>query len=209
MLGKLPARRVGILGGSFNPAHPGHRHISLEALKRLNLDEVWWLVAPQNPLKPQRGMAPLERRFADALRLARHPRIRVLDIEARLGTRYTADTVTELQRLFGQTRFVWLMGADNLAQIRRWERWTEIFRRVPIAVLARPTYCLRGLAELAARRYAHRRVAPQAARRLADVRPPAWVFLPIRLDASSATEIRTHSAVKRSRRVRQQRRKTR
>lgn len=209
MLGKLPPRRVGILGGSFNPAHPGHRHISVEALKRLNLDEVWWLVAPQNPLKPQRGMAPLERRLADALRLARHPRIRVLDIEARLGTRYTADTVTELQRLFGRTRFIWLMGADNLAQIRRWERWTEIFRRVPIAVLARPTYCLKGLAELAARRYGHRRVAPEAARRLADIPPPAWVFLPIRLDASSATEIRSHSAIKRTNRGRQQRRKTR
>ncbi len=136
-------------------------------------------------------MANFEKRRAEAVRLARHPRIRVLDLEARLGTRYTADTIATLQHLFPRTRFVWLMGADNLAQIRDWDRWTEIFDRVPIAVLARPTYCLKGLAGLAARRYARRRVAPEAARRLAESAPPAWVFLPIRLDASSATQIRS------------------
>jgi nicotinate-nucleotide adenylyltransferase len=203
MLGKLPPRRIGLLGGSFNPAHAGHLHISREALKRLGLDEVWWLVAPQNPLKPVRGMASLEKRLAGARRaVAAHPRIRVLDLETRLGTRYTADTVKELQRIFRQQRFVWLMGADNLAQIRHWKHWSEIFSRVPIAVFARPTYCLRGLAELAAKRYARRRVAPEAARRLADLVPPAWVFLPTRLDASSATEIRSHRAPKRARRKR-------
>ncbi len=192
----MPPRRVGILGGSFNPAHAGHRHISLEALKRLDLDEIWWLVAPQNPLKPERGMAPFKRRYAEAARLARHPRIRVLDIETHLGTRYTADTIAKLQHLFPRTRFVWLMGADNLAQIRDWDRWTQIFARVPIAVLARPTYCLKGLAGLAAQRYARRRVTPEAARGLAEMAPPAWVFLPIPLDASSATEIRSHGAAR-------------
>lgn len=181
-----------MLGGSFNPAHEGHRHVSLEALKRLGLDEIWWLVAPQNPLKPPRGMAPFAQRFAAAARFARHPRIKVLDLEERLGTRYTADTVAALQKLFPRTRFVWLMGADNLAQIRHWQRWTDIFDRVPIAVFARPTYCLKGLAELAAKRYAHQRVAPGAARRLAELAPPAWAFLPIRLDTSSATAIRSH-----------------
>ena len=185
------------MGGSFNPAHEGHRHISLEALKRLDLDEIWWLVAPQNPLKPVRGMAPFAQRLARAAAAARHPRIRVLDLEARLGTRYTADTITELQRLFPRTHFVWVMGADNLLQIRRWERWTRIFSRVPIAVLARPTYCLSGLAELAAKRYARRRVAPEAARGLADMTAPAWVFLPIRLDDSSATQIRSLGAPRR------------
>ncbi len=202
----MPPRRVGILGGSFNPAHAGHRHISLEALKRLDLDEIWWLVTPQNPLKPQRGMASFERRCAEAARLAHHPRIRVLDLEARLGTRYTADTIAKLQHLFPRTRFVWLMGADNLAQIRSWDRWTEIFERVPIAVLARPTYCLKGLAGLAALRYRHQRVAPEAARHLAEIAPPAWVFLPIRLDASSATEIRSQGGLRQASREHRQRR---
>jgi nicotinate-nucleotide adenylyltransferase len=192
-LGAPAPRRIGLLGGSFNPAHAGHRHISLEALKRLDLDEVWWLVAPQNPLKPVRGMAPFKKRFDAAQLLARHPRIKVLDFETRLGTRYTIDTVTALQRNFPRTRFIFLMGADILAQIRHWRRWTGIFSRLPIAVLARPTYCSRGLAELAARRYAHRRVAPEAARSLADLAPPAWVFLPIKLDVRSATEIRSHA----------------
>ncbi len=190
----MPPRRVGLLGGSFNPAHEGHRHITREALKRLSLDEVWWLVAPQNPLKPVSGMAPFAERLAAAARFMHDRRVRVLDLEARLGTRFTADTVIALQRFFPKTRFVWLMGADNLAQIRRWERWTEIFSRVPIAVLARPTYCLRGLAELAARRYARYRVAPEEARSLADRAAPAWVFLPIRLDPSSASEIRSQVA---------------
>jgi nicotinate-nucleotide adenylyltransferase len=180
-----------VLGGSFNPAHPGHRLISLEALKRLGVDEVWWLVAPQNPLKSERGMASLATRLAGARRMAAHPRIKVLDLESRLGTRYTVDTVKELQRIFPRQRFIWLMGADNLAQIRHWKHWTEIFSRLPIAVFARPTYCFKALAELAARRYARWRVAPAAARRLGDLRPPAWVFLPTKLDASSATEIRS------------------
>lgn len=199
-LGGLPPRRVGLLGGSFNPAHVGHRHISLEALKRLDLDEVWWLVAPQNPLKPARGMAPYGKRLDAAAKLAHDRRIRVLNLEAQLGTHYTADTLDALRRRFPRTRFVWLMGADNLAQIRHWRRWTDIFNRVPIAVFARPTYCLKGLAELAAKRYAHQRVAPEAARRLAELAPPAWAFLPIRLDTSSATDIRSHRAPRRQKR---------
>jgi nicotinate-nucleotide adenylyltransferase len=195
-LGHPAPRRVGLIGGSFNPAHEGHLHISLEALKRLKLDEVWWQVAPQNPLKPARGMASLEKRVAAARRLAHHPRIRVLDIEARLGTRYTIDTVTLLQRLFPRTRFIFVMGADLLVQMRQWKQWSEIFFRLPIAVLARPTYCFRGLAELAAQRFASRRVAPAAARDLASLDPPAWAFLPIKLDVSSATAIRSHAAPK-------------
>lgn len=209
LLGKLAPRRIGLLGGSFNPAHAGHRLISLEALKRLGLDEVWWLVAPQNPLKPVRGMATIAKRVAAARRIAAHPRIRVLDLETRLGTRYTVDTVKELQRIFPRRRFVWLMGADNLAQIRHWKHWSEIFSRVPIAVFARPTYCFKGLAELAARRYRRRRVTPDAAGRLADLVPPAWTFLPTRLDASSATEIRSHRAPPRARRERRKQRDTR
>jgi nicotinate-nucleotide adenylyltransferase len=170
---------------------------------------VWWLVAPQNPLKPVRGMAPLPERLASAAAVARHPRIRVTDIEGRLGTRFTADTLAALRRRFPRTRFVWLMGADNLAQIRRWARWETIFSGVPIAVFARPTYSHKGLAELAARRFARRRVGPGAARRLADIPPPAWAFLPTKLDASSATEIRSRRQGRRPARERQAQLETR
>ena len=183
-------RRIGLLGGSFNPAHRGHLHVSREALTRLDLDEVWWLVAPPNPLKPVQGMAPFEARLEGARQLARHPRIAVTDLEARLGTRYTADTLAELRRRFPRCRFVWLMGADNLAQIRHWERWQEVFRTAAVAVFDRPTYCLRALAGLAAERFKRRRKPPRDARRLADSEPPVWVFFRIPLDASSATALR-------------------
>jgi nicotinate-nucleotide adenylyltransferase len=165
-------------------------HVSLEALKRLDLDEVWWLVAPQNPLKPVKGMAPFEDRLASARAFVRHPRIAVTDLEARLGTRYTADTLEVLHRRFPNTRFVWLMGADNLGQIRHWGRWREVFRLAAVAVFDRPTYCLRALAELAAERFKRRRKPPRNVRRLADMAKPAWAFFPIRLDASSATALR-------------------
>ena len=179
-----------MLGGSFNPAHPGHRHISVEELKRLGLDEIWWLVAPQNPLKPVAGMAPLKKRMASATAVARDPRIRVLDLETRLGTHFTADTIAVLQARHPQTHFVWLMGADNLAQIRHWKNWQAIFARVPIAVFARPTYCRSALAELAALRFRRARVSPKT-RHFGDARPPAWMFLPVKLDPNSATAIRS------------------
>lgn len=190
MLGHLPKPRIGLLGGSFNPAHDGHVHVSVEALKRLDLDEVWWLVAPQNPLKPAAGMAPFASRLRQARAVARDRRIRVLDLEARLGTFYTADTVAALQAQFPRQHFVWLMGADNLAQIRHWRRWRSIFRRLPVAVFARPTYCLAALAGLAAKRFARWRVSPPA-RRFSRLEPPAWIFLPVKLDPSSATAIRS------------------
>jgi nicotinate-nucleotide adenylyltransferase len=205
-LGGAPRRRIGLLGGSFNPAHAGHLHVSLEALRRLALDEVWWLVAPQNPLKSPRGMAPFNKRLAAARALARHPRIKVLDLETRLGTRFTVDTLRQVRRHFPKSRFVWLMGADILAQIRHWKHWTEIFSGVPIAVFARPTYCFRGLAELAAKRFRRQRVRPEAARRLAAMAPPAWLFLPTKLDPTSATEIRSSTAPRRRTRQRRQQR---
>ncbi|MGL6043415.1 MAG: nicotinate-nucleotide adenylyltransferase [Sandaracinobacteroides sp.] len=131
---------VGLLGGSFNPAHAGHRRMSLAALQRLGLDEIWWLVSPQNPLKPVAGMAPLAARLASARAVARHPRIRVTGIEAELGTQLTIDTVQALQKRFSQLRFVWLMGSDNLLQFHRWANWRDIARAVPIVVMARPHY---------------------------------------------------------------------
>ena len=183
-------RRVGLLGGSFNPAHDGHRDISLAALGRLKLDQVWWLVSPQNPLKPVAGMAPFQARLDEASRVARHPRIRVTDLEAQLGTRYTADTLRRLTRAFPRTKFVWLMGADNLTLIAQWAEWQEIFHTVSIAVFARPTYCFRALAGRAARRFARRRLTAPAAGLLARNAPPAWVFLFTRLNPISASAIR-------------------
>lgn len=187
-------RRIGLLGGSFNPAHPGHRHISLLALKRLKLDQVWWLVSPQNPLKPVAGMAPLADRLASARQAARHPRIRATDIETRLGTRYTADTLPRLKQRFPRARFVWLMGADNLIQISKWDRWTTIYRAVPIAVFDRPGYSLRALASVAAKRFGACRRHPFDAGRLAEARPPAWVFVRAARHPASATMIRKRRA---------------
>ncbi|BBK39142.1 putative nicotinate-nucleotide adenylyltransferase [Allostella sp. ATCC 35155] len=185
-------RRIGLLGGSFNPAHDGHRHLSLWALKRLGLDRVWWLVSPQNPLKPAAGMAPLAERLATARRVARHPAIRPTDIERSLGTRYTADTVAALRRRFPRARFVWLMGADNLRQIPHWKRWRTIFEGLPVAVFDRPTYALGALSGLAARRYARRRLPASAARSLADRPAPAWTLVRMPLHPASATRIRAN-----------------
>lgn len=182
--------RIGLLGGSFNPAHAGHRHISLYALKALKLDQVWWLVSPQNPLKSSAGMGSLAERLEWARVAARHPRIRVTDLECSLGTRYTADTLRQLTRRFPKTRFVWLMGADNLRQIPRWRDWARIFRLVPIAVFSRPTYSLGALGGMAAQRFARRRVPDLRARGLADAEPPAWTFLRNPLHPASATAIR-------------------
>jgi nicotinate-nucleotide adenylyltransferase len=166
-------------------------HLSRIALHRLELDAVWWLVSPQNPLKPVAGMASFALRLEQARRVAAaHRRILVSDLESGLKSRYTADTLSALRRRFPRLRFVWLMGSDNLLQLRRWERWTEIFRTVPIAVFDRASYSLRALAELPARRFADWRLPPAAARRLAETPPPAWIFFHSPLHPASATRIR-------------------
>jgi len=184
-------RRVGLLGGSFNPAHEGHLYISEQALRMLGLDEVWWLVSPQNPLKSADGMAAYEKRIDAAEKIASaNPRIHVSDAEAQLGTRYTADTLARLTDIQGQHRFVWLMGADNLSQIHRWRDWSRIFRIVPVAVFGRPGYSLRAISSVAARRFARDRWPQAAAKRLVDADLPAWVFLKIREHPLSATRIR-------------------
>lgn len=187
-------RRIGLLGGSFNPAHAGHRHISVCALKLLNLQEIWWLVSPQNPLKPRVGMAPFAERLRNARKAARHPRIKASDLELRLGTRYSADTLQALKRRFPRLSFVWLMGADNLRQIAGWQRWPEIFTQLSIAVFDRPSYSFRALAGKAARRFWRHRVRPRQAKRIAAMRPPAWVFLHIPLHKASASAIRAAKA---------------
>ncbi len=144
--GKRSGPRTGLLGGSFNPAHRAHRAISLAALRELGLDEVWWLVSPGNPLKPAAGMAPLAARVASARAMAKRAPIRVTAIERALGTRYTVDTLRALQRRFPRRRFVWIMGADNLAQFHRWRDWRGIARTMPIIVFARPGYAARAFA---------------------------------------------------------------
>jgi nicotinate-nucleotide adenylyltransferase len=179
-------KRIGLLGGSFNPAHEGHLAMALHALKRLSLDEVWWLVSPQNPLKPVAGMAPFEKRLADTKKLAKHPRFVVTAIEVRLGTRYTVDTLRALKRHFPATQFVWLMGADNLGQMPRWRQWQKIFAMVPVAVFRRPGYALHGKVVERFARYRVRNV-----RGLAAMKPPAWLVLDNRLNLLSGTEIRS------------------
>lgn len=183
-------RRIGLLGGSFNPAHEGHRHVSLEALKRLGLDEVWWLVSPQNPLKSGADLEPLASRVAGARAIARHPRLRVDAPELALGTRYTLDTVRALQRAYPRARFVWLMGADILPQLVDWKGWRDLFATVPICAFARPGWSHRALASTAPRTFARYRLDADKARMLASTPAPAWVFVPSRLDTTSATAIR-------------------
>ncbi len=183
-------RRVGLLGGSFNPAHGGHRRISLEALKRLELDQVWWLVAPQNPLKPKAETAPLERRLERARAVAAHPRIRVSDLEVRLGTRYSVDTVARLRARFADTRFVWLMGADNLVTLHRWRRWRQLVDLVPIAVFDRDPYSYRALASVAAHRFETRRRLADDVAGLVTATPPAWCLLRLRTHPAASSDIR-------------------
>ncbi|HKY81033.1 MAG TPA: nicotinate-nucleotide adenylyltransferase, partial [Sphingobium sp.] len=169
--------RIGLLGGSFNPAHGGHRAISLFAADALALDEVWWLVSPGNPLKPRAGMASLPARLARARRMARRAPIRATAIERQMGTRFTIDTVKALRRRFARHEFIWLMGADNLAQFGQWRDWRGIARQMPIAVIARPGYdeAARGSAVMGwLRRFV--RPARQSAD-WTDWRPPALVLL--------------------------------
>ena len=190
---RSPALRVGLLGGSFNPAHDGHRYISLEALRRLRLDQVWWLVSPQNPLKRRAGMAPLVERVAMAARVARHPRLRVLPLETRLGTRYTVDTLLRLAD-WPEHRFVWLMGADNLGQLHRWRQWRRIVGACAIAVFERHPYSHGALAGPAAYGFAGARLPEARLAELADAEPPVWAFVRLRPHPASATAIRARAA---------------
>ncbi|MCS6892607.1 MAG: nicotinate-nucleotide adenylyltransferase [Rhodovarius sp.] len=198
MRGRGFARRVGLLGGSFNPAHAGHRHVAEVALRALRLHEVWLLVSPGNPLKPEAGMAAFAERLASARRVAAPPRIRASALEQRLRTALTWRSLSRIRRLWPRARFVFLIGADNLLQLPRWRRWRRIIRLVPIAVLPRPGYvraALRGQAA-AVLRHARRRPAQLLAPPLAT---PRWCFVPARMHAASATAIRAARAEEGSR----------
>ncbi|MCA0199905.1 MAG: nicotinate-nucleotide adenylyltransferase [Proteobacteria bacterium] len=180
--------RIGLLGGSFNPAHEGHLHLSREALKRLGLDEVWWLVSPQNPLKSAADMAPLTDRLAGARKMAADPRIKVTDLERRLGTARTARTLGALTARFKRLRFVWLMGADNLAQMPQWWRWTQIFKASRVAVFDRSPYSYGALAGAAAKRFSWARVSQTVT--LWHRKAPVWTYVAMRRHPASATAIR-------------------
>lgn len=178
---------VGLLGGSFDPAHEGHAHITREAIKRLGLDRVWWLVTPGNPLKA-RQPAPMAERVAQARVVMDDPRVVITDLEARLGTRYTAETIAQLRAIYPGVRFVWLMGADNLVQFHRWERWRDVLRAVPVAVLARPGSGVSARLSVAAR--AFRVYQTVRGEGLGHRRPPAWAFVNLPLHGASSSEIR-------------------
>ncbi|RYH09517.1 nicotinate-nucleotide adenylyltransferase [Tropicimonas sp. IMCC6043] len=184
-----PGQAIGLLGGSFDPPHEGHVHITREALKRFGLDRVWWLVSPGNPLKPH-GPAPLARRLAAARSMMAHPAVTITDLEARLGTRYTAATLMTLMKVFPDRRFVWLMGADNLAQFHRWDNWTWILANVPVGVLARPGGRMAALNAPAARFGRHWRLPASESRRLPFVQAPAWCFCNMPMLEVSSSAIR-------------------
>ncbi|HEX5325517.1 MAG TPA: nicotinate-nucleotide adenylyltransferase [Acetobacteraceae bacterium] len=182
--------RVGILGGSFNPAHAGHRHVAELARRRLRLDQVWLLVSPGNVPKPSDGMASFRDRLASARVVADNRHVVATGIESALGTRYSIDTLRRLQQRFPRVEFVWVMGADILEQLPRWRRWREFAARVPLAVLPRSSYTRRALAGTAARCLHAARRRAEAAPVLAQARTPAWMFLPSPQHPASASAIR-------------------
>ncbi len=185
-------RRIGLFGGSFNPPHAGHLHVATQALKRLRLDEVWWIVAWHNPLKSADVIADFHERLAATRRLACHPRFRVLNIEARLGVSRTFDLLAALDPLLAQGHCVWIMGADSFAQLHRWHNWQDIIERLPLAVFDRPAATLPALTSPAARIYDFARLPPHLAPLLPVCRAPAWSFLSIPRHPESSTRIRNH-----------------
>lgn len=180
---------IGLLGGSFDPAHEGHAHITREALKRFGLDAVWWLVSPGNPLKT-RGPADLDRRLKHAATVMQHPRVWITDIETRLGTRYTFATLAQLRARYPGVRFIWLMGADNLAEFHKWDNWRAIMACVPIAVMARPGQRISARLSPAAQIFRRAKLKSREAQRIRNAKPPAWVFVNVPMTDLSSTAIR-------------------
>ncbi len=185
-----PGMRVGLYGGSFNPAHDGHAHVAETAMTRLGLDHVIWLVSPQNPLKSSKETAPLAERLAGARRLARGPGMIISDAESRMGSQYTIDTVRILRKRFPGVHFVWIMGADSLAGFHRWKGWTQLMRELPVAVISRPWAGLKSQTSPTARRFRAARRPAREARLLPGMDPPAWVYLPGPFNFASSTALR-------------------
>lgn len=188
-------QRIGLFGGSFNPAHRGHEMVALYALKRLELDWVWWLVSPQNPLKDPSETGEYATRLAFTRGIARHPRFRVTDLEKQMGSRTTAQTLRGLSPLLKRADFVWIMGADSFANLHCWHDWLDIAGTLPLAVLARPGFSLRALGGPAATRFAEAQIPTHLAPKLAGMKPPAWCFLPMPLRPESSTAIRRQRTI--------------
>jgi nicotinate-nucleotide adenylyltransferase len=189
----VKGQRIGLLGGSFNPAHDGHLHISNLALERLNLDCVWWIVSPQNPLKSIDGMASFDERMEKACEIVTNQNIIITDIERELGTNYTSNTLPLLKEMFPEGHFVWLMGADNLTQIEQWHQWETIFMTLPVAIFARPAYSNNEENAKSVKQFSSFQVIEADASKLAYMKPPAWTFLKTPLNPKSATEIRSRT----------------
>jgi nicotinate-nucleotide adenylyltransferase len=193
---KLPpfgrGQRIGLFGGSFNPAHEGHRMVALYALRRLQLDWVWWLVSPQNPLKDTKETGEYSQRVAHTQVIAKHSRFVVTDIEKQIESRNTSQTLLAMHNAFKQAHFVWIMGADSFRDLDGWKRWNFIAESLPLAVLARPGYSMRALGSQAANRYAGFRVPNEQSGVLARRKAPAWVFVSMPLRKESSTAIRKH-----------------
>ncbi|WP_298817736.1 nicotinate-nucleotide adenylyltransferase [uncultured Roseibium sp.] len=191
---KLPhveaGNRIGIFGGSFNPPHSGHRLVAITALKRLGLDQIWWLVTPGNPLKSHSDLAPLDLRLRETRALADHPRMKVTAFEKVLGSPYTAKTVMSLRVMRPSVRFVWVMGADNLASFHHWQDWRAIVGSVPIAVVDRPGASLSMMSAPMAKAFEKYRLPEEQAAMLPDLQPPVWTFLHSPLDRTSSTDLR-------------------
>ncbi|MCV0429580.1 MAG: nicotinate-nucleotide adenylyltransferase [Roseibium sp.] len=185
-----PGNRIGIFGGSFNPPHSGHRLVAATALKRLGLDQIWWFVTPGNPLKSHSDLAPLQNRMRMASALADHPRMKVTAYETVLGTPYTARTILALRSMRPATRFVWVMGADNLASFHKWQDWRAIIGSVPVAIVDRPGASLSVMSSPMAQAYEKYRLPEEVAGLLADMNAPVWTFLHTPLDRTSSTELR-------------------
>ena len=182
---------IGLLGGSFNPAHKGHLYISNQAFKHIKLDEIWWLVSPQNPLKSTDNMASFAQRYEYAKKIAAsNPKIKVSDIEVKIDTRYTVDTISKLQQFYPDVNFIWLMGADNLAQIPKWKNWQKIFKLVPIAVFDRNQYSVRIKFLKAVKKFKNERIIGVKLWRLGYLKTPVWGFFKIKNNPLSSTAIR-------------------
>lgn len=189
-----PAARIGIMGGSFNPPHEGHLAVARTGLRALKLDRLWWLVTPGNPLKSHEGLVDLRLRMAAVDALARDPRMVATAFESELGTPYTSATIGFLLSRYPQTKFVWVMGADNLAEFHHWRRWRDIAENLPLAVVDRPGWRFQALASPTARAFAPYRLYEQEAAILPELVPPAWVFLSTRLSSQSSTALRAATA---------------
>jgi len=191
-----PGMRVGLYGGSFNPVHEGHLHVARTAITRLGLDRVIWLVSPQNPLKASKDTAPLKQRLAEVARAVGGSQMIVSDIETRLGSQYTIDTLRLLKARYPGVHFVWIMGADSLKDVHRWRGWTQLMREVPVAVVSRPWASLKARLSPAARRFAHYRRPAREAPLLATMKTPAWVYLRGPFNFASSTAMRERMRAK-------------